>query len=109
MLDLVFQLPQNIWQKRKILKEIRYIIYINNQNYQDIRMIFKFKNFLFHTTFNICLFLILLVGIQNSSNKSKVNFLINETIELPVSFIIGTSFISGSILGGLTLLNSFKK
>ena len=72
-------------------------------------MIFKFKNFLFLTTFNICLFLILLIGIQNSSNKSKVNFLINETIELPVSFIIGTSFISGSILGGLTLLNSFKK
>ncbi len=72
-------------------------------------MIFNFKNFLFNTTFNICLFLILLIGIQNSSNKSKVNFLINETIELPVSFIIGTSFISGSILGGLTLLNSFKK
>lgn len=72
-------------------------------------MIFKFKNFFFNTTFNICLFLILIVGIQNSSNKSKVNFLINETIELPVSFIIGTSFISGSIIGGLILFNSFKK
>ena len=72
-------------------------------------MVFKFKNFLLNTTFNICLFLILIVGIQNSSNKSKVNILINETIELPISFIIGTSFISGSILGGLTLLNSFKK
>ena len=72
-------------------------------------MIFKFKNFLFHTTFNICLFCILLVGIQNSSNKSKVNFLINQTIELPVSFIIGTSFISGSILGGLYFLILSKK
>ena len=72
-------------------------------------MIFKFKNFLFNATFNICLFLILLIGIQNSSNKSKVNFLINETIELPVSFIIGTSFISGSILGGLILFKFVKK
>ena len=62
-------------------------------------MVFKFKNFLLNTTFNICLFLILIVGIQNSSNKSKVNILINETIELPISFIIGTSFISGSIRG----------
>ena len=72
-------------------------------------MIFKLKNLLFNTTFNICFFLILLIGIQNSSNKSKVNLLINETIELPVSFIIGTSFISGSIFGGIVLLNAFKK
>ncbi len=72
-------------------------------------MIFKFKNFLFNATFNIFLFLFLLIGIQNSSNKSKVNFLVNETIELPVSFIIGTSFISGSILGGLILFNPLKK
>ena len=72
-------------------------------------MVFKFKNFLLNTTFNICLFLILIVGIQNSSNKSKVNILINETIELPISFIIGTSFISGSIFGGLISFNSFKK
>mgnify|MGYP001474284546 CR=1 FL=1 len=64
-------------------------------------MIFNFKNFLFNTTFNICLFLILLIGIQNSSNKSKVNFLINETIELPVSFIIGITFISGSLSANL--------
>ena len=72
-------------------------------------MVFKFKNFLLNTTFNICLFLILIVGIQNSSNKSKVNILINETIELPISFIIGTSFISGSILGAYTFKFVQKK
>ena len=44
-----------------------------------------------------------MIGIQNSSNKSKVDFLINKTIKLPISFIIGSSFISGSIIG--TLLN----
>ena len=41
--------------------------------------------------------MLLFVGIQNSSNKSKVNLLINETIELPISFIVGSSFILGSI------------
>ena len=49
--------------------------------------------------FNSCLFLILFIGIQNSSNKSKVDLLIDETIELPISFIVGSSFIIGSIFG----------
>ena len=55
--------------------------------------------------FNSCLFLLLFIGIQNSSNKSKVDFLINETIELPISFVVGSSFILGSILGSVINLN----
>ncbi len=51
--------------------------------------------------FNLSLFLMLIVGIQNNSNRSKVDFLLDKTINLPISFIVGTSFISGSILGGL--------
>ena len=43
----------------------------------------------------------LIVGIQNNSEKSKINFFQNETIMLPVGFILGTSFISGSIIGSL--------
>ena len=43
----------------------------------------------------------LVIGIQNSGNKNKVNFILNESVELPVSFIIGITFISGSILGSL--------
>jgi len=72
-------------------------------------MFFEFKKFLFNSTINITFFFILLVGIQNSSNKAKVNLLINETIELPISFIIGTSFISGSLLGGIINLNFIKR
>ena len=72
-------------------------------------MIFAFKKFIFLATINISFFLILLIGIQNSSKKSKVNFFINETIELPIGFIIGTSFISGSLVGGLIPLNFLKK
>ena len=55
--------------------------------------------------FNSCLFFILLIGIQNSSNKNKVNFLINETVKLPISFIIGTSFIGGSLIGSFLTMN----
>ena len=59
--------------------------------------------------FNSALFLIMIISIQNSSNKSKVNLLFNETIELPISFIIGVSFISGSIFSNLVSLSSNQK
>ena len=62
-------------------------------------MSFFVKKLLHSAIFNSCLFVLLFIGIQNSSNKSKVDFLINETIELPISFIVGSSFILGSILG----------
>ena len=64
-----------------------------------------FKKLLYSAIFNSCLFALLFIGIQNSSNKSKVNFLINETIELPISFLVGSSFILGSILGGFIDFN----
>ena len=64
-----------------------------------------FKKLLKSAIFNSCLFLLLFIGIQNSSNKSKVNFLINETIELPISFLVGSSFILGSILGSFIDIN----
>ena len=63
------------------------------------------KKFFYSAIFNSCLFTLLFIGIQNSSNKSKVNLLINETIELPISFVVGSSFILGSILGSFIDLN----
>ena len=68
-------------------------------------MSFLIKRLLFAGIFNSCLFLLLFIGIQNSSTKRKVDFLINETIELPVSFIVGSSFILGSILGSFNVFN----
>ena len=59
------------------------------------------KKSLFTLTFHFALFLILMVGIQNSSRKNKVNLIINETVNLPIGFIVGISFISGSITGNL--------
>ena len=66
------------------------------------------KKTFFAATFNLSLFLVLMIGIQNSSNKNRVNFLLEQTIELPVSFIIGSSFICGSILGGFLNLHIKK-
>jgi len=64
------------------------------------------KKILLTTIFNSCLFVLLFIGIQNSSNKSKVDLLLDETIELPISFIVGSSFILGSILGSFIVLNT---
>ena len=66
------------------------------------------KKIIFATTFNVCLFLLLMVGIQNSSNKSRVDLLINKTIKLPISFIIGSSFICGSVIGSFFTINLTK-
>ena len=63
------------------------------------------KKLILGVVFNYCLFLALFIGIQNSSNKRKVDFLINKTIELPVSFIVGSSFILGSFLGSFNVFN----
>ena len=51
----------------------------------------------------------LIVGIQNSSEKSKIYFFNNETVKLPIGFILGTSFISGSFLGSFIKINFDKK
>ncbi len=62
-------------------------------------MIFVLKRILFTFTFNFSLFLLLMIGIQNSSESKKVNLISSETMSLPISFIIGLSFISGSLTG----------
>ena len=72
-------------------------------------MLFQIKKLISIFTLNFSLLMLLLIGIQNSNNKHKVNFLSNETIELPLSFIIGLSFISGSIFGNFLPKNNFFK
>jgi len=67
------------------------------------------KKLFFTVIFNSCLFVILFVAIQNSSNKRKVDLIIDETIELPISFIVGSSFILGSILGSFIEFNANNK
>tara|TARA_B100000212_G_scaffold140580_1_gene105898 strand:- start:340 stop:576 length:237 start_codon:yes stop_codon:yes gene_type:complete len=48
---------------------------------------------------NLFFLIFLLLGIQNSYERNKIKFLNYESAAMPISFILGTSFISGSILG----------
>ena len=59
----------------------------------------QIKKLFFITTFNSCLFTLLVIGLQNNSNKTRLNFLIGETVKLPTGFVVGTSFITGSLIG----------
>ena len=72
-------------------------------------MFLPLRKVLFGILFNSSLFLLLMIGIQNSSNRRKVNFIIKETVSLPISFIIGVSFISGSITGNFITINTSNK
>ncbi len=68
-------------------------------------MSYSLKKIIFFASFNISLFCFLMLGIQNSSEKIKVNLIVNQTIALPISFTIGTSFIIGSMIGSLISFN----
>tara|TARA_B100000941_G_scaffold230910_1_gene173322 strand:- start:227 stop:454 length:228 start_codon:yes stop_codon:yes gene_type:complete len=61
----------------------------------------QIKKIFFMVIFNSCLFSILVIGLQNNTDKNKVNLLIEETVKLPIGFIVGSSFIVGSIIGNL--------
>ena len=64
-----------------------------------ISLKYLFMNFLIHSTLLILIFLVS----QNNKYKSSINFLTMKSVEIPIGFIIGLSFISGSAIGGATL------
>ena len=68
-------------------------------------MLFQLKKLYFMIFFNFTLFFILMIGIQNSSTRKQLNLIIKETIELPISFVVGISFISGSLTGTILQIN----
>ena len=63
-------------------------------------MLMKAKNLLITLLSNLSFLLLFFILIQNTSNKSSVSFLKLQSVEIPISLIIGLSFISGSSLGG---------
>ena len=72
-------------------------------------MSFLIKEIILGLSSNIILFLVLMMGLQNSTNKSRVNIFKNETVDLPIGFIVGTSFITGSCLGNVLALKLKNK
>ena len=67
------------------------------------------KRLFFNAALNITFFLLLMIGIQNSTKSYNVNLIIRETIKMPTGFIVGISFISGSITGSLMNINLRNK
>ena len=61
---------------------------------------FIISNF-YSVFFNLALFIVLMIGIQNNHDKKSIDFLIIKTIELPIGFIAGSSLIFGSLFGNL--------
>ncbi len=63
------------------------------------------KKIVLYTTYslvlNLTLLIFLFISIQNSNNKKRVNLIFIESIDLPISFIVGSSFIMGSLFGNL--------
>lgn len=59
----------------------------------------KLKNLLVNLLSNMAVLLLLFMLIQNSSIKKSVNFLKFKSVEMPISLVVGISFIAGSSLG----------
>ena len=72
-------------------------------------MPYLIKKILFSLIFNTSLLTVLFLGIQNSSNKSRLNLYQIETINLPIGFIVGTSFLCGSLFGSVCNLIVFDQ
>ena len=72
-------------------------------------MFSSFNKLLFILFFNSFLFLLMIIGIQNSSKKSEVDLIVEKTVSLPISFIVSVSFISGSMIGSLLTINLTNK
>ena len=71
-------------------------------------MSYKYKKLINTLLFNSSIFFMLIIGIQNSWENSNVKFFTTKTVNLPISFIIGTSFISGSLIGSFLNLKFYS-
>ena len=65
------------------------------------------KFLIFNLLLNTFIFVFIFLCIQNSSQKRKANFYFTKTIPLPVSFIITSSFITGSLSFSLLKLSFY--
>ena len=65
-------------------------------------MFFRLKLLTLNISTAILLILFLCLGSQNLGKKYSLDFLINKTVDLPIGFIVGTSFTLGLISGGST-------
>ena len=65
-------------------------------------MFFRLQLLTLNIATAILLIFFLCLGSQNLGKRYSLDFLINKTVDLPIGFIIGTSFSLGLMSGGLT-------
>ena len=71
-------------------------------------MFFRLQLLTLNIASAILLIFFLCLGSQNLSKKHSLNFLISNTVPLPIGFLVGTSFTLGLISGGLTSVLMIK-
>jgi len=65
-------------------------------------MFFRLQLLTLNISTAILLILFLCLGSQNLGKKYSLDLLVNKTVDLPIGFLMGTSFTLGLISGGLT-------
>tara|TARA_B100001250_G_scaffold342611_1_gene310971 strand:+ start:1022 stop:1273 length:252 start_codon:yes stop_codon:yes gene_type:complete len=65
-------------------------------------MFFKLQLLSLNIASAALLIFFLCLGSQNISKRHSLKFLLNETVPIPIGFLVGTSFTFGVISGGLT-------
>ena len=65
-------------------------------------MFFKLQLLTLNIASALLLIFFLCLGSQNLGKKYSLDFIINKTVELPIGFLIGSSFTLGLMSGGLT-------
>ena len=59
----------------------------------------KFQFLTVNLLSNLVSLILLFVVIQNSREKSSIKFIFLESVDIPIGFTLGLSFISGSTFG----------
>ena len=67
-------------------------------------MLFKLQLLTINIGTALLLIFFLCLGSQNLNKKYSFDFLINKSVDLPIGFLIGTSFSLGLMSGGLSSL-----
>ena len=71
-------------------------------------MLLRLKLLTFNLVSGILLIFFLCLGSQNLEKRYSLNLLINQSVQLPVGFIVGVAFTLGVLSGGFTSILMLK-
>ena len=72
-------------------------------------MFFKLQLFTYNIITTLLLVIFLCLGSQNLTKRYSLDLLISKTVELPIGFLIGSSFSIGFLSGGITSILTIKE